>query len=436
MSALAPLQFEPAKPVTGAMFIGFAPAAPWHQRRPELLHRALGTVHRDTPEAGEVADAFLPRMPSYPVACHNLRTAGFGEPFSSPRHLYLATPAPWTAVDDAVSRNALLFDIDHTNGPELVAALQPHVRPHLMVDPYSGRSHAVIFLASPVWVGKGASLKAQRYANFVQKLIAAELQATSLPRGMLIKNPMGRVDALDGVQVRRTQRPATPELWDRWVKSGSELLWITILGAPTVSLHDIVAALKDKHGDNVRAERFCHRAPNLQGASIPGRNNALFAQVGAFARTNHIFELEPILAEGSRFNGTLRAPLPASEVRSTAKSVWRWMLNHFAGDRRYTGRRRADGQRGPGGNRGRDRVACTGLAVDQRMALAGRVTGAARRSKTDTKIATAIERLGAAGQRITQVVVAAEAGVGIATVKRRWSMLCANSRGSNAAPSG
>ncbi len=410
-------------PLESAMFIGFAPAARWHQRNPKALHHALFAVYRDAPEAACIADAFVPRLPSRPVACHNLHTAGFGEPISSPRQLSWAVTAPWIAVDDANWRNALLFDIDHTSGPELAAALPPHIRPHLIVDPYSGRSHAVAFLSHPVRVGDGPGSKAQRFADVAQQMMAAALDATPLTRGMLMKNPMARRDMLDGVQVRRTDQPATPEVWNRWKASGSTLLWITTLGAPVVSLRDFVAELKDKHADAVKPTRpRCGRIV-LPGPSLPGRNNALFAHVSAYARQNVSYILDDLMEEACRCNSEFSPPLPASEVRSTVKSIWRWMLTKFSGRRRYQGARRANGHRAPDGKRGRDREKGIGLTPSERQSLAGRTTAAARAAATAAKIDAAIARLHAAGKQVTQAAIATEAGIGIATVKRKWQAI-------------
>jgi hypothetical protein len=279
----------------------------------------------------------------------------------------------------------------------------------VVIDPYSGRAHAFIFLASPVCMAEGTSDKARGLANYAQRMMARALRATPLRHRALLKNPFGRVDAMIGRQLRRTPTPATPVMWEAWQDSGSPLAWHTIAGAGPVELRAIVTALADEYGEEQAEEttRARFRRRRCEGSAI-GRNCALFDMVRFWAYDREERDGGVILAEAMRVNATFAEPLPAAEVSATARSIAKFMRSRY--------RPRS----GASGTRGRDSAIGAGLTIEGRQAVAGRVSAAARATTTDAKIAAAVDRLRDGAKRVTQAAVASEAGVSLRTVKGRW----------------
>jgi hypothetical protein len=385
-----------------------------------MLTAALALFDGAAPHVQDLACQFLPRLPRLPLCSQNLRTS-HPSPYSRVLRLDVAADCPWISTDSETHRNALVFDIDHEDGIDLVGALPARIRPWLVIDPWSGRSHAILFLASPVLVSEGSRPKARRLAEVAQAMMAEALRATPLRHRALVKNPLGRVRALLGQHLRRTPKPAMPALWDAWQASGSPLIWHTIPGAGPVELRDVIAALADDHGDRDdddgdeagveprRTQRsLTRRRPE---PSALGRNCCLFDALRYWAYDRAECDGGLILAEAVCINARFATALPASEVAATARSITKYMHTRFRP------------RHGPGTGRGRDRQAAAALPPEARKAYAGKQTAAARTAKTDAQISAAVELLQMEGARFTQAAIAARAGVGIATVKRRWASL-------------
>lgn len=395
-------------------------SAGWHQRRPDLLRAALARFDHAAPHVQELARRFLPHLPRRPLANQTLR-ASHPSPYSLTQPLDVVADCPWISTDSATHKNALIFDIDHEDGIDLVAALPADIRPWLVIDPWSGRSHAVMFLASPVLVTERGSRKARRLAEVAQAMMAEALRATPLRHRAPVKNPLGRVDALLGQQLRRTPKPTMPALWDAWQTSGSPLIWHTIPGAGPVELRDVIAALADDYGDSVgdsgseeaaelrpASRTFTKRRPE---PSAVGRNCSMFDTIRRWAYDRAECDGGLILAEALRANTNFATPLPVSEVAATARSIAKFMRTRFRP------------RHGPGIARGRDRQAGAALPPEARKAYAGQRTAATRAAKTDAQISAAVKRLHVEGARMTQAAIAAQAGVSLRTVKGRWSAI-------------
>jgi hypothetical protein len=99
-------------------------------------------------------------------------------------------------------------------------------------------------------------------------------------------------------------------------------------------------------------------------------------------------------------------PLPAAEVRATARSISRFMMNRHK----------------PGAikRHGRDHDGSNNLTPRARQAFAGRATAACRTAHTEVSLKAALGRLRAAGRSVTQTATAAESGISLSTVKRHW----------------
>ncbi|GGJ05045.1 primase C-terminal domain-containing protein [Neoroseomonas lacus] len=410
MAAILPIPIEPTAP--RASFRAAGRVGDWNRRRPDLLSAALDRVRRTAPAALGLAHEILPRLPRNVRCSQNHRTSCRAR-FSFEIGLDIAATIPWVSLDSETRRNALVLDIDHADVIELAAALPPHVRPMLVIDPRSGRSHAIFFLRTPVAMGKDASRKAQWAADYTIRLLAAFFRATPLGHRCLVKNPLGLVSDLAGERLLRGVRPETPAVWDAWKAAGTGLVWHTIPGAGPVELRDIIAALAEEHGEEAkemareRARRERRRKARPEPSAL-GRNCSLFDLVRWWAYDRDERDGGLILAEAMRVNATFAEPLPAAEVTATAKSIARFMLSRF---RPGTG---------ASSTRGRDSTIGAGLTIEARQIVAGRVSAAARAATTDAKIAAAMDRLREGAKRVTQAAVAGEAGVSLRTVKARW----------------
>lgn len=173
----------------------------WHRQNPALLANSLMEAKETAPHLAGLADSLLPKMPRIIRASQNLRAINI----ENASHLFTLESAislPWISFDAKQSRNCLLFDIDHADALDLVEELPASIRPTLIFDPYSGRSHGVLPLNSPVL--RGGKLSCEILADLAHQLLAKHLKATSLPVGSLIKNPFGKASELVGVLPRRT----------------------------------------------------------------------------------------------------------------------------------------------------------------------------------------------------------------------------------------
>ncbi|MBS0559811.1 MAG: primase C-terminal domain-containing protein [Proteobacteria bacterium] len=236
------------------------------------------------------------------------------------------------------------------------------------------------------------------------------MRGTFLPQRALLKNPWGMAGNLIGYRYLRGPHPARPVLWESYTAARTGLMWHTEPGSvEAFDLRDIVAALADEYGaaavsSGTRRAIRKRRPP----PSTFGRNCSLFDTVRFWAYDRFERDERAVLEEAQRVNAQFLEPLPSSEVAATARSIARFMNTRFCPSTSSSSRR------------GRDRDAGVSLDRRGRQAVAGRVSAANRASATDASLRNAWSRLRAAGRRVTQATLAAEAGRSIRTVKRRW----------------
>lgn len=379
---------------------------------PRAIARAMAPLPRHVRDG--IARDLIHRLPRSARASQNIRCVG-AQPYSFRAPLAEVIDAPWLALNSEAAWHVVAFDFDHADSLDRVLALPEAIRPWLMLDPHSGRGHAFLVLRVPVGAGDDASPKATAFLEFARRLVAAALDATALPLGALVKNPMGRTEALAGPLRRHGAEPATPAAFDAWEASGTPLAWHTVPGAPPVLLHQIVDALAPIYGEEVEAaeaaasEAMRARAARSRTALDPAsaqRNVDLFDHVRAWAYRRRVTDLALIEAEALRANATFDRPLPSREVRDTAASIARFMGGKF-------------GRRG-GRKPGKPTMQDDGATAAERRAKAARATAAARARAMDERIAEAVAALVDAGAKVTQAAVAAEAGVSVRTVAARW----------------
>jgi hypothetical protein len=399
-----------------------------YRQKLEAIEQALGKAERAAPLLLDIARQIVPRLPRRVLASRNLRAVG-AIPTSAPIFMEEAVNMPWIDLNGHDILNALKFDIDHDEAPELVDELDRRFglpRPILVLDPYSGRAHAIYLLRTPVMTNNGARFGPQILADVASRLLAAALRATRMPQVSLVKNPLGLRAALDGERLLQNVHPTVRNSWERehassehalrqmplnlvrhaHEDSDSPLMWATLRGQGHIfELWEIVAALADEYGD-VASRAARRRSRNRGHPSEVGRNCALFDLVRWWAYDRNEKDLSAVFHEAERVNRSFREPLPWSEVSATARSITRFMNCRF--------QPRAQGAV----RRGRDRNTGANLSMVDRQALAGRVSAAARWATTEAKIAAAVAALQASGCRLTQNAIATESGVGINTVAR------------------
>lgn len=388
--------------------------APWHAARPHVLANALCEARHAAPHLSPLADRLLPWMPRRPSASQNLRSS-CRDPASGPLLLEGAITCPWVCPNTEQGWNVLTADVDHADALDLCDDLASLglPRPMIVMDPWSGRSHVWAPLETPVSYLPGARVSPQILADLACRLLAAYFRATPLPRGALVKNPWGRVDALIGQRLYRNPTPAVPLLWDAYQEAATGLMWHTIPGSGRFELRAIVEALVDYADVALPSRRGSWRRKKRGDPSWVSRNGYVFDLTRWWAYDREERDGGLIHDEAMRVNATLAIPLPASAIAATARSITRFMTTRF--------RPRAQRAERPG--RGRDKAAGADLALQARQSLAGKVTGAACASATDTRILEAVGRFRDAGETFTQEQLAAASACSLRTIKRRWHVL-------------
>lgn len=355
------------------------------------------------PHLNNLANSLLKKMPRIVRASQNLRAINI----ENSSHLFAlsnAVDVPWISFDAKQSRNVLLFDIDHDDGQDLVNELPASIRPTLIMDPHSGRSHGVLPLNTPVLIG--GKQGPQILADLAHRLLASHLKATALPPGSLIKNPWGILSNVIGTIPKRSPEPAVPALYEIWKEAGTGLCWHTIQGSSGAELRDIVAALANRFDEVTTPQtkrRFIHRGE----PSALGRNCALFDMVRWWAYDENETDGGAIMEKAEEINNAFQEPLPFPEVKATSKSIQRFMQN------RYRPRTRLDDRRGV------MNLASSGLDQKTKQKLSARRTHDLQTSNTDHKIKQALKHWPDT-MKLTQAALARSTGLSLRTIKARW----------------
>lgn len=378
----------------------------WHKKNPALLANALMRAKEVNPSFKNLADSLIPKMPRMVRASQNLRSINI-ENSSHFMHLENAIDCPWISFDASKSRNVLLFDIDHPDALDLVEDLPASIRPTLIFDPYSGRSHGILPLNSPVL--KGGLFGPEILADLAHKLLSKHLQATPLPSGSLIKNPWGRQEWLIGSLPRRTPKPVTPLMWEAHKTAKNGLLWHTVPGSKGAELREIVAHLADEYEELAPKQtrrRFIHRGE----PSALGRNCALFDMVRWWAYENQETDGGKIMDKADEINGTFQPPLPLPEVRATARSISRFMVS------RYRPKTKLETRRGV------MNLGLMDIPTKTKQKLSAKRTNEIRTDNIDHRIKQALKHW-PENKKLTQAGLAQVSGVSLRTVKSRWNSI-------------
>ena len=155
-----------------------------------------------------------------------------------------------------------------------------------------------------------------------------------------------------------------------------------------------------------------------------GRNNTVFEKLRMIAyKTVMYYRNKQDLAgfqgylwnEADTINCQFDQPLQQSEIKWIVKSVSKWTYYNF---------KPKNSKNGKLIDRGRDKEKTAMLSdLKDRQVYSAIITNKQRVETTQSKIKTAVRRLLARGEKITQKAVAEQAGLGIATVKRHKNLL-------------
>ena len=218
----------------------------------------------------------------------------------------------------------LIFDIDLGAGSFHQFEEKGTATPNIIVqNPENLNCHYLFLLKNPVWVKNTGRQAPQAYLEAIKIAMTAQLNADSRYSGLICKNP------LNG-QWRASELHNHPHTLDDLAKPLD-------LSAPSIER------------DRAKAEK------GLANAVINGRNDHLFTVLRLFAyeRIGRYFELIPAIGsskaaamwanaiekEAIRINTDFPSVLAPNEVKSTAKSVSKWVWEHYqTGDRVQRGK--------------------------------------------------------------------------------------------------
>lgn len=250
----------------------------------------------------------------------------------------------------------------------------------ILINPKNGNAHYLYQLETPVLKGSNAKRKPLEYAAAVERGLTELLQSDKSYGGLISKNPLS---GYWETHIPHTESYTLEELAD----------------------YVDMTIPKPKKRELNGLGRHCLMFDELRWWS--------YSRV-LDAKENGGFEqwFNACLIRSQQLN-TFNNPLPYSSLKSTAKSVAKWTWTKYIGK--------------GGKKRGRDSDAIKQwqgeLDLRDRQALAAQVTNACRKAVTKQKILTAVKQLQAENKRVTQSKVAKVSGLGIATVKRNWSIV-------------
>jgi hypothetical protein len=278
--------------------------------------------------------------------------------------------------------------------------------PNLIVqNPENLNCHYLYLLKNPVWTKNTGKQAPQAYLNAVKIAMTRQLSADPRYTGLICKNPLN-------------SHWRTSELHSR-----------------PYSLDDLGKyldlSLSSIERDRAKAEK------GLVNAVINGRNDRLFTVLRLFAYeriaayngllgsigSSKAFAMwqNAIDKEATRINADFANILPLSEVKSTAKSVTKWVWEHYE-----AGEKVQRGKMGFGETRHNFNFTAPMLPEEERkrrQSLSAELTNKHRKENTELKIKQAIERLKANGEKVTKSAVAKLTGLERARISQNYKHL-------------
>jgi len=368
------------------------------QRNPAMLANSLMHIKSYAPHLSGMADVLVPRLPRKIKASQNIKT-DYRDKGSYLFTLITGIDCPWISWDSADFWNVLSLDVDHDSGVELWEELPEHLRPFLVVDPYSLRSAALFVLKTPILVKRFGQLA---LGELCQQALSDYFRATPLPHCTLTKNPFGLKSSMQGNLQRRSMRPTGGIVWE--LMKESPLVFHTLEGCKGIELKDIIAHF----GDDIELTQPKRQKPekvlfiNRGEASDLGRNCNLFDRLRCWCYDNKVQEFSEIMEEARALN---EGGLSESELRSISKSISKFMRTRY----KPTTKRKV-------------MKLSASLSEPEKQKISAHRTNAIRSENVDHKIDQAI-RHWSSSEPITQKGLSEASGVSLKTIKRRWKGL-------------
>lgn len=261
----------------------------------------------------------------------------------------------------------LVFDIDH-NDIYRFQDLNLPAPNYLVINKDNGHHH-IAYAINGVCTSEKAKIGNLRLLALVERAYQNALNADRNYTGLMSKNPLS-------------------ENWLVWLihNKVQDLHYLSDFNS--IDLDTAAEELwgkKRKFGPQPSSfGRHCHLFDSLRFWA--------YSQVTKYGAYNKFHEA--CLSKAESLND-YETPLPASHVKSTAKSVSRWTWQHKEGFENYK-----HIERGVMGLEG------SPLSLEEKQAVASERTGMIRRNKTETLIKEAIQTLKDQGKKITKAEVA------------------------------
>lgn len=378
----------------------------WHKKNFALVVNTLVSVREYAPQLSHIAEILVPKFPRMVRASQNLKSINI-EHSSHLFSLHNAIDLPWISFDAKAARNVLLFDIDHDRGPELAAELPANIRPHIVVDPWSGRSAGILVLKSPVLTGPGSKIGPQLLANGCHEMLAKYFEADQLPHGSLTKNPFGTLKNIIGTLARRSPEPTTGILWEAYQEANSGLCWHVIPGASEVELRDILKYFEDDY-EQIASDRSKQNFIKKKDRGEPsyiGRNCYVFDLTRFYCYDENETNYENIYRKAEEINLSMDKQLPISDVKAITRSIYKFMTTRYRPTRRI--------------NKGIMDLEKTDLAIKQKQKLAALRSSDIKAETTQHRLKLALKHW-PEGKKITQKALSEASGICLRTVKMHW----------------
>lgn len=340
----------------------------------EQLYHAETTKQPCVPPklAGVQLDLFKSTLPSKPYCTNALEQGLRIRPVSTAERMRYIQH---NAVN---SKTWLVYDIDRAiTADEIYNDLHLPVPNLFIQNPVNAHAHVAYSLITPIHLNDNSSQKPIRFAAALDVSLQAALDADRGYAGLIMKNPLNEH-------------------------------WRTFIGTEkSYELNELA--------DYVDLDRYTDKRVKVDVYGL-GRNVRLFDQLRFWCYKNKIrfssFEqwLNAVHERAENYNANFPAALPASEVRSTAKSVAKWVWARYDGTGSI--------------NRGRDALQGSFLVdLHDKQVLAASITNRERVGATREAITVAIMRLQAAGEKVSIRSVAKAANVSTKTVQNHKDLM-------------
>ncbi|MBS1051128.1 replication initiation protein [Gluconobacter japonicus] len=349
----------------------------WHDRNDKIVDKALQKSYEIAPHLKNLSNNLIINMPRMVRASQNLKSISI-EKSSHLFRLDNAIDLPWISFNIDKAINCLLLDIDHDEGLAMWEDLPDNIKPHLVIDPWSGRSLAIIQLATPVLTGEGARLGPQFLANLAHEMMASYFEATALPHSNVVKNPWGLSRNVIGTLTRRSQHPSTGILWDTHQQVNPDLCWHTVPGRDEIELRDIIDVFKSYY-ENYAPKSTKRKLINRGEPSSLGKNCLIFDLLRFWCYDHNESSFQVIYQKCIDLDFQENTNLPKYDLKSISKSISKFM------NTRFNPRTSLDSRRGIMGLKGSD------FTKQERQRISARRTNDIRNCKTEERIKWCLE---------------------------------------------